>query len=245
MVRKPIETYDTHPVRWALRGLAKYHDYTVHGLELLPTSGPALIVINHTMATYDALLLLDAIFEKRQRLIRFLSHRIWFQIPGLEKIANACGAVEAHWNTSHELVKNGELLVVAPGGLREALKPSSLKYKLLWQDRMGFARFAVSAGTPVFLAANPHGDDIYTVHSSPITELMYQLYRFPLPLFHGLGFSPIPRPVRLRHVLAGPFLPPHPKSPADLDLCISAFQRILLKEMRSLMKTAKSRKKFA
>jgi hypothetical protein len=197
------------------------------------------------MATYDALLLLEAIFERRQRLIRFLSHRLWFQIPGLEHIANACGAVEAHWKTSHILAKNGELLGVAPGGLREALKPSSLKYKLLWQDRMGFARFAVTAGTPVFLAANPFGDDIYTVHPSSITELAYQLYRFPLPLFHGRGFSPIPRPVHLRHVLAGPFLPPRPESPADLDLCAAAFQRTLLKEMRILMKTAKSRKKLS
>jgi hypothetical protein len=235
-----IKKYANHPSRWMLQKLANYHNYRVGGLELLPKSGPALIVINHTMATYDSLLLMEAIFQKHQRLLRYLAHRLWFQIPGLSHVANACGAVEAHWDTSLEFAQKGELLGVAPGGLREAIKPSELKYKLLWQDRLGFARFSVVSQTPVFLAANPLGDDVFTVHSSPITDLAYQLYRFPLPVFHGRGPTPIPRQVNLSHIIAGPFLPPPAPNTEDVELCVASFQRFLLREMRKLMKRARA-----
>ena len=32
---------------------ARYHDHRVEGLEHIPASGPALIVVNHSLATYD------------------------------------------------------------------------------------------------------------------------------------------------------------------------------------------------
>src|ERR1700733_9726952 len=49
-----------------------YHDHTVVGLENIPATGSALLVHNHSFATYDVFMLGAAIYEDRWRLVRGL-----------------------------------------------------------------------------------------------------------------------------------------------------------------------------
>ena len=77
-----------------LRFLMKYHRYEVKGMDHIPRTGPALIVINHSLATYDSFLLGAAIFLETGRYASGLADRRIFQTPGLSQLFLKLGAVE-------------------------------------------------------------------------------------------------------------------------------------------------------
>jgi 1-acyl-sn-glycerol-3-phosphate acyltransferase len=191
-----------------LRPLQLYHRHSVAGLEQVPLHGPVLMVVHHSLATYDGFLLGLSIFEATGRAPRGLGDDLIFRIPGLGDLGEAIGLVPASPQAGHELLAQGELLGVAPGGMRESLRPSDRRYRVDWDDRRGFVRLALKAGAPLLMAACPKADDIFTVYPSRLTELAYEKLHIPVPLLRGLGLSALPRPVRLTHYLAPPIQPP-------------------------------------
>ena len=52
-----------------------------------------------------------------------------------------------------------ELVLVLPGGLREAVKPRELRYKLLWGQRYGFVRAALRNRAPLVPLASVGADE--------------------------------------------------------------------------------------
>ncbi len=114
---------------------ARYHEHRVEGLKHIPASGPALIVVNHSLATYDSGLLAAAIKAKLGRDVWLLGDRYIFKVPVLRDMATAYGFVEGSQHNAESLLRDGELVLVAPGGMREALRPSSQKYQLNIGDR--------------------------------------------------------------------------------------------------------------
>jgi hypothetical protein len=120
---------------------------------------------------------------------------------------NSLGAVQGTKNQGKSLLERENLVAVAPGGMREALRPSKEKYKINWEDRTGFVSLALQTKSPVILAICPRADDLYKLYDNPITPLIYKHFRVPVFLARGLGFSPIPRPVQLTHFLSEPIEP--------------------------------------
>ena len=51
----------------ALEPVLRYHDYRVEGIEHIPVVGRAMIVLHHSLATYDCLLLAACIWHKTGR----------------------------------------------------------------------------------------------------------------------------------------------------------------------------------
>ena len=51
-----------------LQAARTYHRHEVVGMENLPKTGPALVVVNHSLATYDIVLLMTAIYTDFGRL---------------------------------------------------------------------------------------------------------------------------------------------------------------------------------
>lgn len=202
---------DQTTYRWLeplLRTLRCYHRHEVCGLEHIPRTGRALIVINHSFATYDALLLGHAIHEHTGRFVRGLADRLMFRTPLVRTLAARIGILVGSPENGTRLLEDGELVMVAPGGMREALRPSSEAFSIDWHDRLGFVRLAVATRTPVILAACPMADRIYTVYRSPVTRAAYTRWKFPLPIARGLGISAVPRPVPLTHLIDPPRPPP-------------------------------------
>ena len=149
--------------------LAIYHNHRAVGLEQLPEDG-CLVVVNHSLATYDFGLLALRIFQHTERVPRCLGDRAIFQTPVVSDLAEAVGVVQGSPETAARLLGMGETVIVAPGGMREALRPSSQAYELSWLGRKGFARLAIQAQVPIMLAACPKADDIFTVYENPITK---------------------------------------------------------------------------
>lgn len=197
--------------RWLERvatPLALYHRYAINGLDKLPSQGPALVVFSHSFATYDSMLFCFEAFRQRQIVIRALGDDLIFKIPIVGGFAKNMGVVPANPEDAASLLNEGQILAVAPGGMREALKPSKNKYQVLWQKRKGFVRLAIKAQCPIYLAACPRADDIFSVYDNQITKFIYKNFKLPLPLVRGFGLSLIPRPIKLTHYVSDPLMPP-------------------------------------
>ena len=217
-----------------LKLLKYYHNHKVFGIEHIPAKGRILVVVNHSLATYDIGLLIHEILTKTGRKARPLGDRLLFKIPYLKKVVTSVGAVEGNMRSATNLLLNEELVTVAPGGMRESLRPSSERYQLCWQKRKGFARLAIETQTPIVLAMCPKADEIYDVYSSKLTAWSYKKFKIPVVFARGLGLSIIPKPVALNHYLSPCIYPPKIKSKIH-PLHVYHFHKKLLKLSDQLM----------
>lgn len=188
--------------------LRAYHNHTVRGLENIPLEGPALLVINHSLATYDGVLLASVIYEAQGRIGGALGDKLIFKIPGLGPAARRMGIRPGTAQDGRSMLEAGHLVFVAPGGMREALRPSEERYRVRWSKRQGFIRLALKSQVPIIPIGCPAADDLYTVYENRFTKAAYKRFKLPLPVIRGVGFSLKPRPVTLTHHVGEPIVPP-------------------------------------
>ena len=207
-----------------LAPLRRYHRHAVEGLGNIPAEGPALLIMHHSLATYDGFLFALNLYETTGRIPTALGDDLIFRTPRLKKLAWDSGIRPASPKAGYALLKEGRLMFVSPGGMWESLRPSGEARSLRWDGRYGFCRLALRAQVPLVMIACPAADDIYTVKKSAITDRLYKHFRVPFPIARGVGFTPIPRPVRLTHHVAAPIVPPA-HDPADEDAQIQALRQ--------------------
>lgn len=225
-----------HPL---FKALQRYHHYQVVGLENIPAQGRVIIAVNHSVATYDTGLLFTTIIDELGRMPRSLGDRLIFKVPKFSDLMSELGVVEGNQDNAHRLLNHEELVFVAPGGMREALRPSTQKYRLMWQRRLGFARLAMETQTPIVLAMCPHADDLYEISESKVTKILYKEFKIPLPFARGLGFTFLPRPIKLTHYLSKPIKPPKmPEDPVQAKLVLARFHARLCKKAQKIMDDA-------
>ncbi len=245
----PTDHVDLGAIRTGLRHagwMARYFRYQVHGLSHVPRSGPALMVMNHGFLPVDALLLGAALHQSHRRLPRALMDRIFNYLPYLRETMLAFGAVEGRSDLAASLLGQGNLVIVFPGGAREAFKSTAQRYQLMWEDRSGFARLAIRTGVPVIPTVCIGIDDLYLVFNDGYSagRKLLGIKSLPLPLALGLG--PLPFPVRLTAYVGEPLahgLPPQAAEDEDAvkayrDQIQNATQALLthgLAERRSLL----------
>lgn len=213
--------------------LQRYHRFRVEGLENVPTEGAAMIAVHHTLASYDAFLIGRAIIEARGRQAIGLGDDNLFRIPGLRRLCLDLGIRPAHPDAGREALRDGHLLMLAPGGTREAIRPSSLRNRSVWHDRLGFVRLAIEMQVPVLVAGCPAGDGIYKVYDSRLTRGVYERFRWPLPIARGRGLTAIPRRVQLVGYISEPLLPP--VATPDDEEAVHVFHAEVSARMASLL----------
>ena len=217
--------------------LQDYHRHEVVGLERVPKEGGVLLALNHSLATYDAMLLGKELIDYG-RTPSALGDNLIFKTPGLRRFARKVGIVPASPDHGEELLRRGRLVVVAPGGMREALRPSDERYSLKWDRRKGFVRLALRAQAPIVLAACPDADRLYHVYENDLTKRIYKEFRMPIPLIRGWGLSLIPRPVRLLHLVSEP-IPMEPVDEDRFDEQIEDMHSLVVERMTNLMAEAR------
>lgn len=219
-----------------IAGIRLYHRHSVVGKEFLPEKGPALIAVSHSLASYDIALLMAAVYEQINRIPRSLIDHLFFKVPGLGQIMEALGSLEGNRRNAIKLLNSGDLLVLAPGGMRESLRPSTEKYKIIWGKRRGFIRLSIETGAPIILAACPAADDLYDVAPSHITAWAYKTFKIPVFFARGLGLSPLPKPVTLTHYLSEPLFPPAQASdPEEFEKQVEEFHTKVCERMERLI----------
>lgn len=222
-----------------VQGLRAYHRHRVIGLEHVPRKGPGLIVLNHSLATYDGVLFASAMHAATGRWPASLGDDLIFKTPLVADFARRAGVKPANPGNGHALLEAGHLVVVAPGGMREALRPTAEAHTVRWGRRKGFVRLAIETGAPMILVACPAADDLYTVYPSGVTARLYQRFKLPVPLARGLGPTLLPRPVRLTHLVGAPIPPPAPEG--DIDGQVARVHADVVRRMEGLMKAAARR----
>lgn len=216
-VTKQKDAFEGYSSRFAGRVAAKLDQFgkrlgvEVEGLEHLPP-GRAILVANHAFG-FDIAFAVARIRALAGRRVWVLGEHAWWSVPGVRRLMAAVGTVDGTGENIDALLSAGELVLVLPGGLREAMKPHELRYRLLWGHRYGFIRAALRHGAPLVPIASIGADDLFDLVGNAFARARRLHLPFPLP--RPAHLVPIPHFRRLRFVIGEAI--PVPEWTADSD----------------------------
>ena len=202
---------DTREVERVLRVLEPWRILTspkIFGLDRVPDSRPLLFVGNHTLfGVLDVPMLFRELLTREDIFLRSLGDRLHFKVPLWRDFLLRYGVLPGTRKNCAQLMENGECVLVFPGGGREVAKRKNEKYKLIWKERIGFARMAVRHGCTIVPFSAIGVEDAYDILldvgdllASPLGPLVKKLdvrYDILWPIVKGAGPTPFPRPHRL------------------------------------------------
>ncbi|KAA0187014.1 Transmembrane protein 68 [Fasciolopsis buskii] len=207
-----------------------FHAYEVIGMAKLPIHGPAYIVYYHGTCPFDAYYLVSRYCIERDRFPVAVVDRFLFRLPGLGYYLKLIGAMEgtveecaAHLTplsrssseTSSRTLDHadheGSVLLLAPGGVREALF-SDEYYSVMWGRRRGFAKVAILARQPIYPMFTENIRETIRVvqFGNSLWRRLYERTRLPFALFYGYF------PVKLRTYIGDPIYPMDGETPEEL-----------------------------
>ena len=125
----------------------------VRGFEHLPDTGPFLVVGNHSggSAPPDIPILMTAWWRERgvEEPVYALFHSTFLNIPGVGPQVAKAGALEAGHGNAEAVLGGGGVVLVYPGGDREAFRSYRDRNRIDFAGRNGFVRLALRTGVPI------------------------------------------------------------------------------------------------
>ncbi|XP_053101928.1 transmembrane protein 68-like [Hemicordylus capensis] len=173
------------------------YGHEIIGMENIP-EGPGIIIFYHGYTDSDYFFLLARLYLERGRLCRTVTDYHIYLIPGMKQLLNLFHCTCGSKDECVEILKQGDLLAIAPGGGREAI--FSENYELLWGNRKGFADVALKAKVPLIpMFTQNINESFRTYGKTRLIRWLYDNYaRFIfLPLYGGF-------PVKLRTYIGEP-----------------------------------------
>jgi 1-acyl-sn-glycerol-3-phosphate acyltransferase len=213
----------------------EYFHARMEGADRIPREGGALIVGNHAMNGLDGFVLGALIVKETGRYARFLGERNLFRIPVLKDMLTAVGAIAGEPSAATQLLADGELVAVYPGGIDDSWKLTTTdKYKLQWGNRSGFARVAMRAGVPIVPVAALGIDEMYEVvaREPVVGRAIFGSPRYDFPIALGAYGTLIPKRVPQKYLVQEPIdTRGDPDNPEDVErvrhATFSAIDRVL------------------
>ena len=145
-------------IRPLLETYVRYFRPEVRGFEEIPDQGPFLVVGNHSGGATppDLPILMTKWWAERgvEEPVYGLFHTMMIGMPGLGPSLHKAGALEAGWDNAEAVLGEGGIVIVYPGGDREALRPFADRDRIDFGDRKGFIRLALRAGVPIVPAVS-------------------------------------------------------------------------------------------
>ncbi|XP_015909938.1 DGAT1/2-independent enzyme synthesizing storage lipids [Parasteatoda tepidariorum] len=183
---------------WDFQGRFWY-GYEAEGLENIPKEGPALVVFYHGAMPVDWYYLLCKIVLYKERVICAVGDRFLFSIPAFDAIIDCLQIYPGTVDTCADILKKGNLLAIAPGGVREALFGDET-YPLIWGSRIGFAKVAMEAKAPIIPVFTENIREAFFTLSwgKKWLRSIYERTRIPLVPIYG-GF-----PCKLKTIVGKP-----------------------------------------
>lgn len=184
---------------------------SITGAEHIPRSEGALIVTNHGHFGMDLPMLLSLVLDATGRPVRALGDRVVFAAPFFRDWAHKLGAIEGAPEAAVELLRDDQLVLVYPGGAREALHDPDNAYRLEWENSHGFIRTALRAQKPILPIAGIGNEELYVqvVSQERVRESAFGRFvskfvgeKYVPSLYMGLG--PIPFPSDLHYIVGEP-----------------------------------------
>jgi len=144
----------------AYRVIKRLFNPLIQGAENLPDQ-PCLFVGNHSLFALDGWVLGPILQKELNRFVRGLGDKFLFGSPRVADYIVKRGAVMGHPDVCSALMKDGQDLIVFPGGAHEAVKPASEKYELQWKERYGFVKLAAKHGYTIMPFGLVGPDEFY------------------------------------------------------------------------------------
>ncbi len=199
----------------------EYIRASIEGAHRVPREGGALLVGNHAMTGVDGVVLGALVTRETGRYVRFLGERNLWRIPIVRGALDAVGALPGEPGPAIELLREGELVGVDPGGIEDSWKLTrTQRYRLQWGNRAGFARVAMRAGVPIVPVAALGIDEMYDVVAREriVGRTLLGSSRYDLPIVVGAYGTPIPRRVPQRYLVQPPIdTSGDPEDPAAVE----------------------------
>lgn len=181
-----------------------YFRSSVTGMEKMPDGG-ALIVGNHSggLMPMDVPIIAVAFAEAfgAERPLYCLAHDMLFTgVAG--PVMRKFGFVNATREAAHEILTEGGVTIVFPGGDYDTFRPTSQATVVDFNGRVGYLRTAIRAGVPIVPVVSIGGQETQLFLSrgewigkrSPLRKLM----RTDLfPIGFGFPFGLVPAPLNL------------------------------------------------
>ena len=153
----PFDARDSEYIRAtlpALRTLSQvYFRADVSGLDRIPSSGPVLLVGNHSGGTMiaDTFVFAQAFYDHfgPDRRFNQLAHDLVFKTPGLRALVQRYGTVPASPENMARALDDDAALLVYPGGDEDSFRPSWETGDVSFADRTGFVKLALEHAVPI------------------------------------------------------------------------------------------------
>ncbi|GLV39612.1 uncharacterized protein CBL_08321 [Carabus blaptoides fortunei] len=192
-----------------------WHGYEVCNIENIPTDSPALIIYYHGAVPIDMYYLMSKVYLLQNRLVHTVADHFLFRIPGFSIIAEGMKVIPGTVQVCSEILKENNLLAIAPGGVYEA--QFSQSYELMWKRRLGFAKVAIEAKVPIIPVFTENLREAFRCVSwgRKFWLKLYSLTKFPMaPIFGGF-------PVKMRTHVGKPIPYDPGVTPEDLQAKVS------------------------
>lgn len=196
---------------WECHGWV-WHGYEVVGLENIPADGPALVVYYHGTLPVDYYYLNSRYLIHNKRAMWTIAAAFLFKTPGLKTLMEVCQAFPGSVPQIADLLRNGNVVSVAPGGIREA-QFSDEYYELVWNGHLGFAKAACLGRAPIIPVFTKNIREAF--RNPPffrgIFRRIYESFKLPLLIPYG-GF-----PVKLKTIVGEPIPYDENASPEEVS----------------------------
>lgn len=219
-----VKAFGQTAIGRAIRDLPiDYFHARMEGAHHIPREGEggALLVGNHAMMGIDGFVLGALVSQQTGRYVRFLGERNLWRVPLLRSFLDMVGAVPGAPDTAIELLEEGELVGVYPGGIDDSWKLTTTdRYRLQWGSRAGFARVAMRARVPIVPIAALGIDEMYDViaREKVVGRTLLGSKRYDLPIALGVLGTPIPRRAPQRYLVQPPIdTTGNPDDDADVE----------------------------
>ncbi|MBN1207701.1 MAG: acyltransferase family protein [Myxococcaceae bacterium] len=190
----------------------RYFRVRAHGVELLPTRGPAILASNHSgTLPFDATMLWTDVLLRRGRIPRAVADFFVAGMPFVGTLFTRCGMVGGTPGNLRALLESGEWVLLFPEGVPGIAKPIWKRYQLQeWRE--GHAELALRHRVPVVPVALIGAEEQMPLigHLHKLGSLLGVPY-VPIPL------TPFPLPVRYHIHYGEPLVLHEGLHPEDAD----------------------------
>ncbi len=217
---------------WGWRALARYHRYTVEGLEHLGTGRSVLIAGYHGRPiAHDLAMLSVKVHDTYGHMPHAVFHQAFGESAALRAVMHGVGGITGDGETVRTAIDRGEHILVTPGGTREGCRSALHRHRVEWGRRTGYLRLAHRYGLPIVPVA-ARGTDWTYIGLNDGYALGKKLGApHGLPVWVGLGVgglwpASLPLPVRIRQRIGPPIELPA-VDPDDRDALLAQHGRVV------------------
>lgn len=167
-----------------------WYNIEVKGFEEnFPEKGPTIAVFFHGAIPVDVYYFTNYLHSKNLKFGCFgVTDKFMFKFPTYQYYADIFNVLDGSLEACVQKLNQGQTLILAPGGTYEG-QCGDHYYKILWRNRLGFAKLAIQTGAkivPIFTTNIQESFRPIGIFKKTL-ERLYLKTRFPVvPMFGGL-----------------------------------------------------------